>query len=248
MPIKKETSSRLVRFGYNFESVPRQIVEQLTNPDALAYYVYLLTRPDNWVVRRNHLREHFNSLSLARHNAAMRMLREIGLVWTQNEKGVDGKFTESKIMCGAIPIDDLPSPQVQIAVHRENPQSGKTDESVNRPLKDIQITKDIQIKDKDIHTCAFEAFYSLYPKKTGKAEALKAWMKLKPSPELTKTLITDCKNRVDRGAWCLGKGKAYIPGPAPYLNKRKWEDEIIPRPEFKQEVNFSQIAQEADVI
>ena len=150
MPIKKETSSRLVKFGYNFESVPRQIVEQITNPDALAYYVYLLTRPDNWVVRRNHLREHFNGLSLARHNAAMRVLRGMGLVWTQTEKRVDGTFSENIIMCGAIPVDDLPSPKVQIADHRENPSIGKTGDTVNRPLKDRHINKDIQIKDKDI--------------------------------------------------------------------------------------------------
>ncbi|MGI9570457.1 MAG: Lin1244/Lin1753 domain-containing protein [Desulfobulbia bacterium] len=88
----------------------------------------------------------------------------------------------------------------------------------------------------------FDLFYSAYPKKVGKAAAIKAWNKLNPSPELTHSLITDCKNRVDQGAWCTGKGKAYIPAPGPYLNGEMWKDEIIPRPEFSQPVDFSEIA------
>lgn len=94
----------------------------------------------------------------------------------------------------------------------------------------------------------FEEFYNGYPRKTGRKEAIKAWRKLKPSAELVTTLINDCKARVERGHWCTGPGKGYIPGPAPYLNQEKWTDEIIPRPEFKPHVDFSAIAREAEIL
>ena len=43
------------------------------------------------------------------------------------------------------------------------------------------------------------------------------------------------------GWWnsCIGPGKAFIPGPAVYLNQTRWQDEIIPRPEFKPTVEQS---------
>jgi uncharacterized protein YdaU (DUF1376 family) len=96
--------------------------------------------------------------------------------------------------------------------------------------------------------CGFDDFYSAYPKKVGRDDALKAWKKLSPSPELINHIIADIGLRVERGAWCTGKGKAYIPGPAPYLNQKKWMDEIIPRPEFKPAQDFSQIARDAEIL
>ena len=92
----------------------------------------------------------------------------------------------------------------------------------------------------------FEQFYEAYPKKQGRIAAQKAWNKLKPDQSLTNQLIADIQARIDQGAWCTtGPDRNYIPGPAPYLNQRKWEDEIIPRPEFKKPVDFSAIAREA---
>jgi len=94
----------------------------------------------------------------------------------------------------------------------------------------------------------FEDFWEAYPKKIGKEDALKAWKKLKPSDSLVKGILFDIHQRVSLGHWCTGKGKAYIPGPAPYLNQKKWQDEIIPRPDFKQPQDFSKIAREAQEI
>ena len=79
----------------------------------------------------------------------------------------------------------------------------------------------------------FNRFYSAYPKKVDKQAALKAWKKLKPSIEMTDSLIADVRMRIEQGEWCTGPNKQYIPGPAPYLNGRKWENEIIPRPDYR---------------
>jgi hypothetical protein len=107
MPVQKENATKLRKFGYNFESIPRQVVEQITNPVALAYYTYLLTRPDDWVVRRSHLMDHFG-VGRDRHGAAMKQLREIGVVWFQDERNAKGQILERLLMIGAIPVDDLP--------------------------------------------------------------------------------------------------------------------------------------------
>ena len=80
---------------------------------------------------------------------------------------------------------------------------------------------------------SFDAFYAAYPKKVGRREAEKAWRKLDPPPQLIERIMRDIKERVEQGAWCIGEGKQYIPGPAPYLNQHRWEDDIIPRPEFQ---------------
>ena len=81
--------------------------------------------------------------------------------------------------------------------------------------------------------CRFDEFYSAYPRKAGKQAAKKAWDKLNPSTSLINQIIQDVRSRVQQGAWCTGDGKGFIPHPSTYLNQARWEDEIIPRPDFK---------------
>jgi hypothetical protein len=88
----------------------------------------------------------------------------------------------------------------------------------------------------------FDKFYAAYPKKVGRQAAQKAWDKLNPHQALITRIMQDIVDRVEQGHWCTGKGKQYIPGPAPYLNQEKWTDEIIPRPEFKPKINYSELA------
>jgi len=139
MPIIKESTSRLVHFGYSFEAIPRQVVELITNPVALAYYTYLLTRPDEWIVRRGHLMERFG-VGRERHDAAMAQLRDLGLAWVEVERDAAGRITDRKFLVGAIPVDGLQeSPKVGKPTIRENPQVGKTDHlNIYRVIKDKQ--------------------------------------------------------------------------------------------------------------
>jgi len=102
------------------------------------------------------------------------------------------------------------------------------------------------IKHTPVIPTEFDFFYESYPKKTGRAAAEKAWSKLKPHPALVSRIMIDIVQRVEQGAWCTGRGKGYIPGPAPYLNQAVWTDEIIPRPEFKPQIDYSAMAQEAE--
>jgi hypothetical protein len=68
----------------------------------------------------------------------------------------------------------------------------------------------------------FERFYLAYPRKKGRAEAQRAWRKVKP--EAVDAIIARLEV-FKLGEW-KGKDPQYIPYPATWLNGRRWEDEI----------------------
>jgi len=86
---------------------------------------------------------------------------------------------------------------------------------------------------KNEYTADFERFWQLYPNKSGKFPALKAWNKIKPS-ETQIMFICNCvrkqvksgqlhKNKIKKGdPW-----KPSTPHASTWLNNRRWEDEIV---------------------
>lgn len=71
----------------------------------------------------------------------------------------------------------------------------------------------------------FSEFWSLYPKKRGKADAEKAWLKLNPDDGLVGRMMSAVKVQMGSRDWTRAQGQ-YIPLPATWLNGRRWEDEI----------------------
>jgi len=71
----------------------------------------------------------------------------------------------------------------------------------------------------------FDDFWSIYPRKVAKQNAIKAWGKAgaDDSQSLAETIIADVKRRKE-GEW-RGREERYIPHPTTYLNQRRWEDE-----------------------
>ena len=247
MPIVKETSSRLLKIQHPYEVISRDVVQSITNPIALAIHTYLLTKPDGWIVRKNEILSHFEGLGSDRYIAAMKHLNERGLYSTAITRNELGQIVDKVIIISAIPENnhqDGENPILGKTQHTENPTNGKSPRiEIQRVIKDTEI-----VKYTETGVVGFEDFYDSYPKKVGKDDALKAWKKLNPNENLIKGILLDIQQRVAMGHWCTGKGKAYIPGPAPYLNQKKWRDEIIPRPDFKLPQDFSKIAREAQEI
>lgn len=71
----------------------------------------------------------------------------------------------------------------------------------------------------------FDDFWNQYPKKVSKAEAEKAWRKLKPKGQLLVDLMAGLDRQKVSRDWQKENGQ-FIPHPATWLNKRRWEDEI----------------------
>ena len=73
---------------------------------------------------------------------------------------------------------------------------------------------------------SFDAFWSAYPKKRSKGQALNAWRKLSPDEQLTARIIAAVEQAKTQDDWRKEQGK-YIPHPATWLNARGWEDETV---------------------
>jgi hypothetical protein len=78
---------------------------------------------------------------------------------------------------------------------------------------------------RDGYSDEFEAFWSAYPNRKGKAAAWKAWQKLPPDDRQSATQDVPRRLALDR-QWKRSGGE-FIPHGSTYLNQRGWEDDII---------------------
>jgi len=73
----------------------------------------------------------------------------------------------------------------------------------------------------------FNEFWKSYPKKQGKKTAQRAYLKLKPSPELHKDILEALEKHIMSQQWQEESGK-FIPLPTTWLNQERWNDELSP--------------------
>ena len=72
----------------------------------------------------------------------------------------------------------------------------------------------------------FRDFWLQYPRRVARAQAVKAWDKLKPDAETQAQIMHDLAKRKQSDQQWLKDGGAFIPHPATYLNQGRWTDEI----------------------
>jgi hypothetical protein len=72
---------------------------------------------------------------------------------------------------------------------------------------------------------AFDAFWSAYPKKVAKTNAMKAWLKLLPDEDTVEKIMSGLYVWKHSEEWTRDDGR-FIPHPATWLNGRRWEDEV----------------------
>lgn len=81
------------------------------------------------------------------------------------------------------------------------------------------------INKQNVNTPAlFEKFWKAYPRRASKQQALKAFLKLKPTDELLNRMITAIDRQKLSPQW-VKDGGVFIPYPATWLNQHRWEDE-----------------------
>jgi hypothetical protein len=79
----------------------------------------------------------------------------------------------------------------------------------------------VEIEKSNNHSDQFNIFWGAYPRKVGKANAEKAWVKSKPPIDIVlKTLLWQIKSK----EWFQENGK-YIPHPTTWINSKRWLDE-----------------------
>lgn len=70
----------------------------------------------------------------------------------------------------------------------------------------------------------FARFWSAYPRKVAKPDAVKAWAKHDPTDELLAVMLAAIERQKRSADWVKEDGR-FIPHPATWLNKRRWEDQ-----------------------
>lgn len=113
--------------------------------------------------------------------------------------------------------------------------NGGIGDSVNTPQQNDQYPIDEIVKDNNTvnnttnitvnNIDHFESFWNAYPRKVGKAQAKKAWNKIKPNDETVMAIAENIALRIKHGEWSADN-KTFIPHASTYLNNSRWEDEI----------------------
>lgn len=73
----------------------------------------------------------------------------------------------------------------------------------------------------------FCRFWMIYPNRSAKKDARKAWMQIGPTPETVERILAALAWQVQQPQW-LKDGGQYIPLPATWLRGERWTDEPLP--------------------
>lgn len=115
------------------------------------------------------------------------------------------------------------------AKRKQNEASEKQEQTEskkeNKKEKEGENKIEIENKKKSYDADGFAAFWAAYPKKAGKADALKAWNKLAPDVVLQEQMGKALEVQKQSQQWRKDGGQ-YIPMPATWLNGKRWEDEV----------------------
>lgn len=116
-------------------------------------------------------------------------------------------------------VKQHPDVEMQLGVAKCDGGSGKM-----RPNNkdNNKVSKDKSLDTKKEREADFEIFWKAYPKKKGKQDALKAFLKVKVP---LVTLLTSLEKQKRSADWQKDGGQ-YVPYPATWLNGARWEDEI----------------------
>lgn len=96
--------------------------------------------------------------------------------------------------------------------------------------KDMDTDKDQDKEKKKVKELspAFLAFWDAYPRKVDKQDAIRSWDKIEHEPEVDAHIMSGLAAHKASDQWTKDGG-AFIPHPATWLNKRRWESQPPPR-------------------
>ena len=179
--------------------------------------------------------EIFPYLSEKKIRNALKNLQDAGLILTGNFN----KSAYDRTLWYAfsdLAESILPKRQMEVAEKaNQNSQKGEPipdnntggypgNNNPHNPPKGERAATHRRAKTTDYDADGFAAFWAAYPKKAGKADALKAWNKLAPDVVLQEQMGKALEVQKQSQQWTKNNGQ-YIPMPSTWLNGRRWEDE-----------------------
>jgi len=178
----------------------REIVQAIDNPDALAIWCYLQSKPQNWVVLEDQVRTHFD-MGRSKYLKAMKCLRDSGLYRVVRLKDDLNRFSSNVFHIYAFPY-------IRLSVHTEMHTDIKEKENTNRKRKSIS-TEERQL---------FEDFRQRYGgKKRGLDTELNNFIKKTKDWKIVLPLLASVNLDFDVTE------KRYIPHLQTFINQRRWE-------------------------
>ena len=91
MSIQKNTANDFVLKSINYTAIPTEIIEKITNPDALAILAYLCSKPVDSIIIKSEFVNHFElGRSIARQ--AINDLLDLGALYKEKTRLTNGKW------------------------------------------------------------------------------------------------------------------------------------------------------------
>lgn len=213
MPIHKLETHQA---DIHYFMLSREVVQAIDNPDALAIWCYLQSKPQNWIVLEDQVRSHFN-IGRLKYLKAMRCLRLAGLYRVLRLKDDKNRF------CSNV-FHIYPYSYLRLSVQSE----------INTDIKEKEIPKEkesISTEDRQL----FEDFRLRYGgKKRGLDTELNNFIKKIKDWKIVLPTLSTVNLDFDVTE------KRYIPHLQTFINQRKWEMMTPgkPKPQPYQEFNW----------
>ena len=196
MPIHKLETHQA---DIHYFMLSREVVQAIDNPDALAIWCYLQSKPQNWIVLEDQVRSHFN-IGRLKYLKAMRCLRVAGLYRVVRLKDDKSRF------CSNV-FHIYPFSYLRLSVQSE----------INTDIKEKEIPKEkesISTEDRQL----FEDFRLRYGgKKRGLDTELNNFIKKIKDWKIVLPTLSTVNLDFDVTE------KRYIPHLQTFINQRKWE-------------------------
>lgn len=194
--------------------------------------VTMLSLPDSWQFSENGLCSIFKKDGQSSIRSGLKELEEAGyLVRTRTRdslgrvSSVDWTIYDYPHVENHNVVKPNLDLQPQLNTNQSKTKESNTDnKSPHNPPKGERAATHRRAKAPDYDADGFAAFWAAYPKKAGKADALKAWNKLAPDVVLQEQMGKALEVQKQSQQWRKDGGQ-YIPMPATWLNGRRWEDE-----------------------
>ena len=188
--------------------ISREVVQSIDNPLALAIWVYLQSKADDWKVIEADIMKQF-AVGRTTYLKAMKCLREAQLYSVERYKNEENQFVGSVFHVYEKPTSTdfhtYGNPHVWESTRMETDTYIKEEEIT---------TEEESITEEE----SWLLFWENYPKKVAKIPAEKAFKRL----SIDKQILACEDNAAQRYS---GRRKGVIPNPATYLNEERWNDE-----------------------